>query len=75
LVKSKIVLIMKNRIIFFGIFLSISACAEMQSSSSQVLDNAGSVVRSGADKLWVDPKAKKEEPKKEPSQETSANYY
>ncbi len=47
----------ENLLIIAAIFLVMTfiACAEVTSSSSQVLDNANSVVRSGSKNLWNTP--------------------
>ena len=57
-----------NKITVLGITLALTltACAELQDSSNKVLTNAGSVVRTGQDKMWVkDEEAKNKEANKE----------
>ncbi len=37
------------------LFMSLTACTEVENSSGKVLENAGSVVESGKNKLFMDP--------------------
>jgi hypothetical protein len=56
---------MKHLFILITTSLLLSACAELQDSSNKVLTNAGSVVRTGQDKMWVkDEENKNKENKK-----------
>ena len=50
---------MKHILLILSLLLVIASigCAPAEQSAAKALDNAGSVVKSGADKLWITPSA------------------
>lgn len=49
---------MKRYVIsLLSLCLLFAACAELQNSSAKVLDNAGDAIRTGEDKIWLEPEA------------------
>lgn len=67
---------MKIKHVYFLIAFSVltSGCTPVTESSGKVLDNAGSVIRSGSENLWIPPEQDKKVTEEEKKPATDHRY-